>query len=106
MALKLCLVILLCTIKLCVGVELIYSGTYKGHPVEVSYTFTTNRGLQQITSSLTSPTFKEKNTTILQKNTLLQMSQTTDNTIDQEFFYWALTKQENTYDIYFKNNQF
>lgn len=83
-----------------------YTGTHNNYPINVTYIFEEKNNQSHITAIIDTEKIKETNTTILKNNTLHQMTQTTHNDIDGEYFDWMIQKKEDTYQVTFKNTRY
>jgi hypothetical protein len=83
-----------------------YSGVYKKTPINVVYVFDTTHTDHKITATITGAGLVETNESIMRNNTLIQMTQSTKNDIDQKYFEWSISRSDDTTHIEFYRQRF
>lgn len=83
-----------------------YTGYHNNYPIDITYVFEESSDLSHISAIIETEKITEKNTTILNKNKLYKMTQSTKNDIDGEHFFWTIEKNKSNYNILFSKPEY
>lgn len=83
-----------------------YIGTHNHYPISVTYIFEEKGSESHISAIIDTEKIFEKNNTVLRNNALWRMEQHSKNDVDGEHFLWTIQKENEAYNVSYKNTQF